>query len=156
MVRDRPGILCYCLPMISPIRVAPGVTIPPCAVEVTAVRSTGPGGQNVNKVATKVQLRVDLGRIEGLSADARRRLVSLAGRRIDAEGKLVVTSQRTRDRLLNLADALGKVRGLVARALVAPRPRRPTRPTKGSVRRRVEAKRQRGERKQQRRLPGEE
>lgn len=140
----------------EPILIAPGVVVPADALEVTAVRSPGPGGQNVNKVASKIQLRVDLSRIEGIDPAARARLDALVRTRLDAEGKLLVTSSRTRDQLVNLQDARDKVRELVARALVAPIPRRPTRPTRGSVRRRIEDKRRRGERKVQRRPAGDD
>ena len=95
-------------------------------MEVSAVRSSGPGGQNVNKVASKIELRVDLARVVGLPEAARERLRALAARRLDARGFLVVTSQRTRDQHRNLDDAREKVRALLARCLVAPRKRRPT------------------------------
>lgn len=142
--------------MQEPILVSPAVFVPPDAIEVSAVRSPGPGGQNVNKVASKVLLRVDLSRVQGLDDTARARLISLVRTRLDAEGKLLVTSSRTRDQLVNLQDAREKIRDLIARAMVVPTVRRPTRPTRGSVRRRIEDKRRRGERKLQRRSGGEE
>ena len=80
----------------------------------------GPGGQNVNKVASKVELRVDLDRIEGLPADARARLAALAAPRLDATGRLLLTSQRMRDQGRNLEDAREKLRALVRRALRRP------------------------------------
>lgn len=127
--------------MPEAITVAPGVTVPADALEVRAVRSSGPGGQNVNKVASKIELRVDLARVAGLSGEARARLVALAAGRLDARGFLVVTSQRTRDQPRNLEDARKKVRALVARSLLAPRPRRPTRATAAARERRLLAKR---------------
>ena len=127
--------------MPEPIAVAPGVTVPADAIAVRAVRSSGPGGQNVNKVASKIELRVDLARVAGLSGDARARLRALAAGRLDARGFLVVTSQRTRDQPRNLEDARHKVRSLVARSLVAPRRRRPTRATAAARERRLLAKR---------------
>ena len=127
--------------MSGAIYVAPGVWIPEAAVSFRAVRASGPGGQNVNKVASKVELRVDLGGIQGLDAAARGRLAQLTAARIDAEGRLLVTSQRTRDQGRNLEDARDKVRGLVARALVVPRPRRATGPTATSREARLRGKR---------------
>lgn len=125
---------------MEPIVVAPNVVVPASAMEQRATRSSGPGGQNVNKVSTKVELRVDLSQIEGLSPKARARLDALVGGRVDAEGKLLLTSERTRDRLRNLADAMEKVRELVAKALIEPKKRRPTKPSRGAVERRLAQK----------------
>jgi ribosome-associated protein len=133
--------------MKDAILVAPGVTIPAGALRVRAVRSSGPGGQNVNKVASKVELRVDLAGVRGISEAARTRLLHLAAGRLDAAGRLVVTSQRTRDQGRNLQDAREKVRALVARALVEPRRRRVTRPSASRRQARLSDKHVRGERK---------
>ena len=113
--------------MPDPIQVSDEVVVPAAALTFRATRSTGPGGQNVNKVASKVELRVDLDRIDGLTPEAWTRLLALCAGRRDREGRLVVTSQRTRDQRRNLEDARAKVKEVVARALVAPRERRPTR-----------------------------
>ncbi len=129
--------------MGEPIRIAKGILVPEAALEWRAVRSSGPGGQNVNKVASKVELRVDLGGVSGLSAPARARLGALAATRLDAEGRLLVTSQRTRDQLRNLEDARDKVKKLVERAIKAPRPRRITQPSPAAVERRLRQKRAR-------------
>ena len=126
--------------MPDPIRVTNAVTVPGAALALAFSRSSGPGGQNVNKVASKVELRVDLSRIEGLREDARRRLDALTASRRDADGRLLVTSQRTRDQHRNLEDARAKVRDLVARALRAPKRRRPTRATAGSIEARLKIK----------------
>jgi ribosome-associated protein len=129
--------------MADPIVVTGDVRVPASALTVHAVRASGPGGQNVNKVATKIDLRVDLDAIEGLSDAARARLRALARHRADAAGRLVVTSQATRNQARNLEDARARVADLVRAALVAPRPRVGTRPSAGSRRRRLAGKKQR-------------
>jgi ribosome-associated protein len=126
------------------IPVTDTVRVPVGALSVRAVRASGPGGQNVNKVATKIDLRVDLGAIEGLSEPARERLRALARHRLDAEGRLVVTSQATRNQARNLEDARDKVRALIAAALVRPRHRTATRPTAAAGEQRLGTKRARG------------
>jgi ribosome-associated protein len=130
------------------IRVAPDVVIPAGALTLRAVRSSGPGGQNVNKVASKVELRVDLARVEGLSPAQRERLAALAAPRRDADGLALFTSQRTREQARNLEDAREKVRAMVAKALVEPRRRRATRPTAAA---RAERRRRKGARSQRKR-----
>jgi ribosome-associated protein len=125
--------------------VRPGVVVPADAMRMSAVRSGGPGGQNVNKVASKVELRVDLARVAGLDEGAHARLATLAAPALDADGRLLVTSQKTRDQRSNLEDAREKVRALVLRALVRPRKRRKTKPTRGSVERRIGEKKQRSQ-----------
>jgi len=138
---------------MAAILVTDSVRVPDVALSVRAVRASGPGGQNVNKVATKIDLRVELDRIEGLSAAARARLETLARHRLDAEGRLVVTSQATRNQARNLEDAREKVRALVASALIPPRPRTPTRPSVAARERRLTAKRSRSAVKQFRARP---
>jgi ribosome-associated protein len=136
--------------MAEPIVVTPGVVVPAAALSLHTSRSSGPGGQNVNKVASKVELRVDLDRVEGLPAEARTRLAALADGRLDAEGRLLVVSQRTRDQHRNLEDAREKVRALVRRAMIRPRTRRPTRATAASKARRLDEKKRRSAHKRRR------
>ena len=118
--------------MSAAIVVTESVRVPAHAMTVHAVRASGPGGQNVQKVATKVDLRVELGAIEGLSEGARARLLALCRHRLDAEGRLMVTSQLTRNQARNVEDAREKVKRLVAAALREPRRRKKSRPPASS------------------------
>jgi len=116
-------------------------------------RSSGPGGQNVNKVNTKVTLKWDLDSSASLPEAVRQRLVGRCRRRINKLGELVITSQRYRDQGRNIADCLEKLRGLLAEVAVAPRKRKPTRPTKASKVRRLKEKQEQSQKKQGRRRP---
>ena len=138
--------------MAEPIVVRPGVVVPADALSVRAVRASGPGGQNVNKVSSKVELRVDPARVDGIYGPALERLRAAAP--LDGDGWILVTSQRTRDQRMNLEDAREKVRALVEQALHVPRKRRKTRPTRGSVERRLAEKRHRTRAKSERRGDG--
>ena len=112
-------------------------------LEERFVRASGPGGQNVNKLSSAVQLRFDVRRSPSLPDDVRARLERLAGRRLTREGVLVIIAQRHRTQERNRQDALDRLLELIRQAAVAPTPRRPTRPTKGSRERRLESKKRR-------------
>jgi ribosome-associated protein len=140
---------------MDPIVVSTRVVVPVSAMTLHTARSGGPGGQNVNKVSSKVELRVSLRAILGLSAAQLGRLESLAAGRLDAHGDLVVTSQLTRSQPQNLDDAREKIRDLVARSLVLPKRRVPTKPSRASKARRVDTKRKHAEKKQGRRFSGD-
>ena len=130
--------------------------LPESALEERFLAATGPGGQNVNKVATAVELRFEAARSPHLAPDVKARLQRLAGRRWTGEGAILITSDRHRSQALNREDAREKLAELVRAALVRPRPRRPTRPTLGSVRRRLAAKAHRADITAGRERPGGE
>ncbi len=137
--------------MPDPIFVEGGVLVPADALEARAVRASGPGGQNVNKVASKIELKVNLDKIQGMDAAGRKRLLRIVARRIDSGGRLLVTSQRTRDQYRNLQDARRKVHDWIAQALRPPKKRIRTQRSEASTERRLEAKHHWSEIKQARR-----
>ena len=117
----------------------------------TFIRASGPGGQNVNKVASAVQMRFDVGRSDALSEEVKQRLMRLAGSRVTGEGVIVIEAKRYRDQEKNRADARDRMAALIRRALERPKPRKRTKPSWASIQRRLDEKKQRGERKKTRR-----
>jgi ribosome-associated protein len=122
------------------IQITDAIAIEDREVEESFLRAAGPGGQNVNKVATAVPLRFDVRRSPSLPENVRARLVKLAGRKLTQEGVLVITAQRYRTQDRNRQDALERLVALLRRAAERPKPRRPTKPTASARRRRLEAK----------------
>ena len=126
------------------LRVSHALSIDENDIDIVFVRASGPGGQNVNKLATAAQLRFDTSKA-ALPDDARARLIRLAGQRMTKEGVIVIHAQRYRTQERNRADAIDRLLELLKEALVRPTPRRPTRPTLGSKQRRLEGKKRRSD-----------
>ncbi|TDJ69325.1 MAG: aminoacyl-tRNA hydrolase [Planctomycetota bacterium] len=135
---------------MEPLRVNERLVLPPEELSVAFARSGGPGGQNVNKVATKVVLRFSIEASASLGETRRARLLGRLASRLTGSGELLVQASRYRERGRNLADARERLAAILREALQVQRPRRATRPTAGSKRRRLEAKRRRGELKRRR------
>jgi ribosome-associated protein len=133
------------------IRINARITIDEREITETFVRASGPGGQNVNKLSTAVQLRFDVRHSPSLPPEVAARLERLAGSRLTRDGVLVITAQRHRTQARNRHDALDRLVDLIGRAATQPRRRRPTRPTASSRERRIEGKKRRGDLKQSRR-----
>ena len=138
------------------IAITPTISFDPGEIEESFIRSSGPGGQNVNKVSTAVQVRLDLRGSRSLPAWLRARAEAMGGRRVTAAGVLVITAARFRSQDRNREDAVDRIVEFLRAAADRPVRRVKTRPTLGSARRRVEGKVQRGEIKQLRRTPGED
>jgi ribosome-associated protein len=136
------------------LRINPRISIPRSEIRFTFVRSSGPGGQNVNKVASKAVLRWSPAACEALTDGVRNRLISQAGRHINDRGELVLSSQRYRDQAKNIDDCLDKLRLLVATAATIPKKRKRTRVPRATKEARMKQKRVTGEKKRLRRGTG--
>jgi ribosome-associated protein len=136
--------------MASPIVVTSQISVAADELKFTFVRSTGPGGQNVNKVNSKAVLHWNVRQSQSLPEDVKHRFLGRYARRISRVGRLVLTSDRHREQARNVADCGRKLRELVLSVLVAPQPRKQTRPTRGAVLRRLQQKRKQSQRKEAR------
>lgn len=138
------------------IVVTPEITIEESELEEKFIRASGPGGQNVNKLSTAIQLRFDVQNSPSLPEHIRERLKKISGNRLSSDGVLTIEASRFRTQEQNREDARQRLIGLIQKATYVPKPRRRTKPTKASQLKRVEKKRQRGEIKRLRRFPLDE
>lgn len=139
--------LCYDLSMIE---ITPTLSIDDSEIQLDYIRASGPGGQNVNKVSTAVQLRFDVRGSPSLVDDVKQRLIRLAGKRVTDEGMLLIDAKRYRTQEQNRADAILRLTALIQRALERPKSRRATRPSLAAQTRRLESKKKRGDVKKMR------
>ena len=136
------------------LRVTPTITLKENEIHCSFVRAAGPGGQNVNKVATAVQIRFEVKNSPSLPEDVRKRVLRLGNRRITEEGVLIITAKRFRAQERNRQDGIGRLVSLIRKATTVPKPRRKTKPPKKSIENRIQYKKGRGLLKKLRKSPG--
>jgi ribosome-associated protein len=133
------------------IEVTDSIRLPENEIQLDFIRASGPGGQNINKVSSAVQLRFDAAKSSALSEEVRTRLKQISGHRMTADGILIIKAQRHRTQDRNREDAIERLVALIRQAAEKPRPRRPTKPSRAAKQKRLSSKRHRGETKRRRR-----
>lgn len=139
--------------MSFPLKINAKITIPAGQIKTRAVRSSGPGGQNVNKVATCIELRFNPQDCDELKPAVSKRLLQAAKNRLDSEGNIIITCQEYREQYRNLMAACEKLRRMILKALKPPKKRKPTRPSRAAKEKRIQNKKKRAEKKEKRKKP---